>query len=59
MYIFWLFVLGVAVYFIFFANKSNAPASSGSNAMDLLKEKFINGEIDEAEYNRKKNIIEK
>ncbi len=57
MTLFLLIVAGVAIYFIFFANKTTEPG--GRTAMDILKEKFINGEIDEDEYNRKKHVIEK
>ncbi|MEX1307002.1 MAG: SHOCT domain-containing protein [Eubacteriales bacterium] len=59
MTLFLLLILGVAVYFIFFADQSKTAVSSEKTALDMLKEKFINGEIDEEEYNRKKKVIEK
>ena len=59
MTLFLLIVAGVAIYFIFSANKTKTTESGGRTAMDILKEKFINGEIDEDEYNRKKHVIEK
>lgn len=59
MLLFFLTVIGVTIYFIFFANKKETTESGGSTAMDLLKERFINGEIDEDEYTHKKSIIEK
>ena len=59
MTLFLLIVLGVAIYFIFFADKAKTPTTSVKTALDMLKEKFINGEIDEEEYNRKKQVIEK
>jgi len=60
MFLWILLIVGVAVYFIFNSNKEKTTASSGGqSALDLLKERFIKGEIDEEEYNRKKNIIEK
>ena len=59
MTLFLLIVIGVAIYFIFFADKAKTPASSERTALDMLKERFINGEIDEEEYNKKKKVIEK
>lgn len=59
MTLFLLIVLGVAIYFIFFADKAKTFSSSGKTALDILKEKYINGEIDEDEYNKKKKVIEK
>lgn len=52
-----LLLVGVAVYFIFFASKKRA--TKGKTALDLLKEKFINGEIDEEAYKAKKDVITK
>ncbi len=59
MYILWLIILGAVLYYIFSANKTKAAEPSGKNALDMLKERYINGEIDEAEYHRKKSVIEK
>ncbi|MHB1454832.1 MAG: SHOCT domain-containing protein [Saccharofermentanales bacterium] len=47
----------VAVYFIVKASKRSRPGSD--EALDLLKMRFIKGEISEEEYLRMKNMLTK
>ena len=55
-----LVLIGIAIYFIFLAKKAKAAAEDAApTALDMLKEKFVNGEIDEAEYKAKKDVITK
>lgn len=51
----WLFI-GVIIYF-FWKNKGQVQV--GTSSLDKLKERFVNGEIDEETYQRMKSVIEK
>ncbi len=52
MMVFWIVVLAAVVFFIY--KKYN---NTSNEALELLKMKFVKGEIDEEEYINKKNIL--
>jgi len=61
MMIFWVLLIGLAVYFIVKSTNRNNHHTNGDNrrALDILDEKYAAGEIDEEEYLRKKNLLKK
>lgn len=55
-----LIIIALLVYFIMQRNDGNAFNSSsrvGQTPIDILKERFARGEIDEEEYERKKRML--
>ena len=54
MIIFWLGA-GFLIYYLFKNGSFNTPA--GKNPEELLKERFVNGEIDEATYLQMKETL--
>jgi putative membrane protein len=57
MMLFWLVLIGAAVYFIY--KKYNSGTSGNNEALELLKLKFVKGEITEEEYINKKSVLMK
>jgi len=55
MMIFWLVIIGAAVYFVY--QKYNRGSRGNNEALELLKMKLVNGEITEEEYTNKKNVL--
>ncbi|MEW5792419.1 SHOCT domain-containing protein [Thermithiobacillus tepidarius DSM 3134] len=57
MLLFWLAVLGLAVWLIVYLTRGQARA--GPSALEILKERYARGEIDKAEYEQKrKDLLE-
>lgn len=59
-----LILIGVLVYVVYKASNKNkfsytGQSEAGSEALDVLKMKFVNGEITEEEYLRKRNLLMK
>lgn len=57
-----LLLIGVLVYVVYKANNKQKFSNFGqsdasSEALDVLKMKFVNGEITEEEYLRKRNLL--
>jgi putative membrane protein len=55
-----LIIIALLVYFIIQRNDGNAFNSGsrvGQTPIDILKERFARGEIDEEEYERKKKML--
>ena len=61
MWIFWLFLLVVVVFIIKAATGGNSGAGPGlkDSPIDILKERYARGEIDEEEFNRRRIELEK
>ncbi|KPU27298.1 hypothetical protein TR13x_06030 [Caloranaerobacter sp. TR13] len=51
-----LVVVGITILFIKLINREHSYRSS-SKALEILKEKYVNGEISEEEYKHKKKIL--
>lgn len=47
---------GVLIYYLFF---KDTKGSSHSAAEEMLRQRYVNGEIDEAQYNRMKETLRK
>ncbi|MDK2946456.1 SHOCT domain-containing protein [Geotoga petraea] len=63
--IFWILIIVIVLYFVF-RNNNNNLTNNGQNyqkrnsvdeALRILNEKYVNGEISEEEYKNKKNNI--
>jgi putative membrane protein len=61
--IFWILIIVIVLYFVF---RNNNPINNNQNhqkrnstdeALRILNEKYVNGEISEEEYKNKKNNI--
>jgi len=61
MWIFWIvvIVLVVALGKMMSATTGGASTHSDKSPMELLKARFARGEIDEAEFNRRRHELEK
>lgn len=51
-------LIGVVIYYVL-KNEKGLTFSSKSNAEELLKERYVNGEIDEETYLNMKNTLNK
>jgi putative membrane protein len=58
--IFWLFIIGLCLYFIFGrggAKKPWAPGPESETALDILKKRYAKGEINKEEFEQMKRDI--
>lgn len=58
MWVFWLILLVVLVYVLKDIFGAVGRNSSSDEAMEILKQRFARGEIDEAEFERRKKQIQ-
>ena len=59
MWIFWIILLVVLVYVLKdIFGSVNRNSSSSSNALEILKQRFARGEIDETEFERRKKQLQ-
>lgn len=59
LWIFLLVIVAVAIWYL--ANKSNLNLpweEKKDNALDILKNRFVKGEIDEEEYEERKAVLD-
>ena len=58
MFLFWLVPLGIVAYYMFF-NKGNAKIQfpNSKSAEETLKERFVNGDIDEETFMRMRETL--
>lgn len=58
-WIFWIALIGVAIYFSLkhFRTNSESIENDGINAIDLLKKRYANGDIDRDEYFKIRNDL--
>lgn len=52
-----LLLIGLIVYAVFKLSGNNGGFRNIDNSLELLNEKFVNGEISEDEYKKKKALI--
>ncbi|UYG98093.1 SHOCT domain-containing protein [Cytobacillus firmus] len=64
--LFWILIIGFAIYGVvllimkpFEKNKGSDRKSDHVNALDILRERFARGEINEEEYEQKKRVLNK
>lgn len=64
--LFWIFIIGFAIYgFVllimkpFEKNKASGGKSSQGDALDILRERFAKGEINEEEYEQRKSVLQR
>ena len=62
MYILSLLIIGLLIFFVVFAARPHSfnhmpHPSKEKSAMELLREKYVNGEINEETYLNKKKVI--
>jgi putative membrane protein len=48
----------VCVAMMFFLMRSHAMRSRSEDALDILKERFARGEIDQSEYERRRRLLD-
>lgn len=58
-FIWWLLLIVVLVWVFSTQRHGNKPGSEKETPLDILKKRFANGEINEAEYEAKRKILNK
>ena len=58
MWVFWLVVLIVLIYVLKIIFGSGSQNSSSNEALEILKQRYARGEIDEAEFEQRKKKLE-
>jgi len=58
MWIFWILLI-IAIVFIFqnMTKGNSSPGSGNDSALEILKKRYARGEIDDEEYERRKNEL--
>ena len=59
MFIFWILVIVLIVLAVRWAMDRDGSRNSGNNALDILKERLARGEIEPAEYEERRKVLEK
>ncbi|MDP4091169.1 MAG: SHOCT domain-containing protein [Bacillota bacterium] len=54
-----LLVVAVVIYKVIKEGRNNNRSASNGNALEILKERYARGEIDEEQYTRMRDRIEK
>ena len=61
-WLFWLVLIVVLIWavksFLDNQNKGTSVKDSSADALDILKRRFANGEIDEEEFQRRKQLLQ-
>ncbi len=58
MWLFWILLIVVLLWVVKAASGGGSPSSeSGKSALDILKERYARGEINQEEYEQKKKDI--
>ena len=58
MWILWIVLVVVIIYVLKDVMGSSKPSSSEDDALEILKRRYARGEIDEAEYERRKKELD-
>jgi len=54
----WLIPLLLIVVLVYYINSNKSSKNEGLSARELLDRRYANGEIDEQEYKRKRDLLE-
>ena len=56
-----IIIIGVVVFLFYRKGQNNNTSDTGArdNSLDILNERFARGEINEDEYNQRKNVLSK
>ena len=57
--ILWILLIVLVVKLFQDKNSSTSPKETNNKALDILKERFAKGDIDEVEFLRKKELLDK
>ena len=59
MFVFWILVIVLIVLAVRWAMDRDDRRGNGSNALDILKERLARGEIEPAEYEERRKVLDK
>ena len=59
MFVFWIFVIVLIVLAVRWATDRENKSGNGSTAIDILKERLARGEIEPAEYEERRKVLDK
>lgn len=59
MFIFWILAIVLIVLAVRWAMDRDGKRSNGNTALDILKERLARGEIEPAEYEERRKVLEK
>lgn len=59
MWLFWIVVIIIAVVLVKVIGSGSSTTSTEKSPMEILKARYARGEIDEEEFNRRRNELEK
>ncbi len=59
MWLLWIILLIVIIYIIKDLMRSTRPSTSEDDVLKILKRRYARGEIDDAEFGRRKNELDK
>ena len=58
MWVFWILIVAALVWFVAFSTRrGDIPPRSEKSALEILKERYANGEIDREEFEQKKKDL--
>ena len=59
MVLFWILIIAVVVYAVRWTTNKNGSGSKSESALDILKERLARGDIEPAEYEERRKVLEK